>query len=321
MNPIRPFAEADYPATIGLWNRLNPDRSRSLEDARHTDASLEGKVRKGRWVAEVGGEIVGVGEYSQNLGSLHPQKFILEGYVAPEFQGQGIGKALYERVLEALQTYDPISLRTTVRENQDRALKFLHDRGYAETKRDWVSVLTVAEANLEPFTEAEERLKAQGLEIRSLAELLETDPQAISKLHALFSEIRLDTPRSEPPTPISLGTFVENVVSGPDYDPKAFFIALENTEWVGMSCMFRVGQTKELDHWFTGTRRPWRGRDIAQALKVRTVRFARENGFATIRTDNDSRNAAMLAINDRLGFRRGAAQISLLKELVPGAVL
>jgi len=312
---IRPFNETDYPAITELWNRQNPDRSRSVEEARHSDANLEGKLRKGRFVANVDGRVVGVGEYSQNLGSLHPQKFILEGYVPPEFQGRGIGKALYERVLEALKPYDPISLRTTVRENQARAMKFLHDRGYAETKRDWVSVLQVAEANLEPFADLEQRVKAEGIEILSFAEPLESDPQAVQKLHALFSEIRVDVPRSEPPTPISLETFVENILTGPDYDPNAFFIALEGAEWVGMSCMFRVGETKELDHWSTGTRRAWRGRGIAQTLKVRTVRYARENGFATIRTDNDSRNAPMLAINDRLGFRRGAAQISMLKEL------
>jgi GNAT superfamily N-acetyltransferase len=305
----------DYPAMIELWNRQNPDRSRSVEETRHSDANLEGKLRRGRFVAETGGEVVGVGEYSQNLGSLHPQKFILEGYVSPEFQEKGIGKALYERVLAAIKPYDPTSLCTTVRENQVRALRFLSERGFAETKRDWVSVLQVEGANLKAFAEAEERVKAEGVEIRSFAALLESDPEAIQKLHALFSEIRVDVPRSEPPTPISLETFSENILTGPDYDPSAFFIALEGPEWVGMSCMFQVGETKELDHWFTGTRRPWRGRGIAQALKACTVRFARENGFATIRTDNDSRNAPMLAINDRLGFRRGPAQISMLKLL------
>ena len=68
-----------------------------------------------------------------------------------------------------------------------------------------------------------------------------------------------------------------------------------------------------LDQWLTATRTEVRGRGIALAMKLRVIRFALERGYKTIRTDNDTRNAPMLAINDKLGFVRQPALISVVK--------
>jgi hypothetical protein len=47
------------------------------------------------------------------------------------------------------------------------------------------------------------------------------------------------------------------------------------------------------------------------AVKVEAVRRAQAAGFTHVRTDNHERNAPMLAINDRLGYRRLPAVIEL----------
>ena len=65
----------------------------------------------------------------------------------------------------------------------------------------------------------------------------------------------------------------------------------------------------------TGVRRRYRGRKVAQALKILAVQQARARGVAQIETGNDSRNAAMLAINRKLGFVSGRGQYSLVKRL------
>lgn len=318
---IRPFTmqatsaslrDADYAPMVELWNRLNPDWPRTAK-AYEQEANLEEKFRHTRFAAELGGRLVGVVDFANNPGSYHPQKFGFELYVHPDHHGQGIGKALYQTMLEALQPHDPISLRIPVRENQSRAVRFFQDRGFVETRRDWVSILDVSKADLSPYT----HLDISPIHIQTFAELSASDPQANRRLHELFSDIRIDTPRSEPATPIGLEFFVDNLLApGQEFDPAAFFIALDGDLWVGMSCMYRVGDSKALDHWFTGTRRAYRGRKIALALKVRTVQYAQAGGFETIRTDNDSLNAPMLAINEKLGFVKGAAQISFRK--LPG---
>ena len=47
----------------------------------------------------------------------------------------------------------------------------------------------------------------------------------------------------------------------------------------------------------------YRKRGIATALKILTIRFARQQRMQVIRTGNDSTNASMLAINRKLGYK------------------
>ena len=53
----------------------------------------------------------------------------------------------------------------------------------------------------------------------------------------------------------------------------------------------------------TGTLRAYRGRGLARLAKLAGIRWCAENGVHTLLTANDSQNAPMLAINERLGYR------------------
>lgn len=308
---IRPFADSDHEPAAALWNQLNPDWPTTAQEERESDAVAEERFRCTRFVAEVGDEWAGMIGFGTNPGAYHPRKFSFTLNVHPIFHGQGIGKGLYAKMLQTLEPTNPISLGVSVRENQPRALHFFTERGFVETKRDWISVLEVSKANLEAYA----HLDIAPLRIASFAQLQQAHPDASAKLHELFSDIRIDTPRTEPATPIALNFFEANILGSSDYRPEAFFVALDGAHWVGLSGLFHIGDSDALDHWFTGVRRSHRGRGVAQALKVATVRYAQQNGLATIRTDNDSLNAPMLAINEKLGFVRGAALISMRKLL------
>ena len=48
----------------------------------------------------------------------------------------------------------------------------------------------------------------------------------------------------------------------------------------------------------------YRGRGIAQAVKLQSLAQAAELGVPLVCTDNDSENAPMLHINERLGYVR-----------------
>jgi GNAT superfamily N-acetyltransferase len=311
---IRPFTKADIETAVPIWNLLNPDWPTSVEEVLDDYRKHDPKYLRQSYVAELGGRVIGVGEYDQSPGSYHPQKFLVTFYVHPDFHGQGIGKALYEKVLESLQPHKPISARVQVRESSQRALRFFAERGFVETKRDWVSVLDVASCDLTPYEGLESSLTSQGITFTTLADLQQKDPEAFRKFHALFSEVRLDVPRADPVTPIAYDFFLANVIEAPDFDGRLFLVALDGETYSGFTGMFPVTHTTMLDQWLTGVKREYRKRNVALALKVRAIQYAKDNGYTSIRTDNDSTNVGMLAINEKLGFKRGAANLSLLKE-------
>jgi len=58
---------------------------------------------------------------------------------------------------------------------------------------------------------------------------------------------------------------------------------------------------------------PHRGRGLGLAVKVEAPRRAKAAGMRELRTDNHSRNAPMLAINTRLGYRRLPGWIEVVR--------
>jgi GNAT superfamily N-acetyltransferase len=65
----------------------------------------------------------------------------------------------------------------------------------------------------------------------------------------------------------------------------------------------------------TGTLKAYRGLGIATTLKLKGFEWARDNGYTVIRTWSNSFNKPMLALNEKLGFVRQAADIAFKKTL------
>jgi GNAT superfamily N-acetyltransferase len=132
---IRPFEETDYPAIARLWNEIFPEDRYTPEELAYYDAALPPPGKLGRWVALESGDVIGVADYQQSPEAYHPRKFFLQLYVDPRFERRGIGSALYDRLLEELAPFDPLSLRTQVKESLRHAVHFAASRGFVETKR------------------------------------------------------------------------------------------------------------------------------------------------------------------------------------------
>lgn len=113
---IRNFAPYDYPAVAAVRNAAcprDPATARQLKD--RDDRRPEG-IKWGRWVAERGSRVVGMGEYTQSTDLFHPRKFQLIIYVRPRHRGQGIGSMLYDHLVHELQRYEPIAYQARERE-------------------------------------------------------------------------------------------------------------------------------------------------------------------------------------------------------------
>ena len=310
--PIRPFTADDYPAISGGLSAVYPDYPGWGDRLRYWDEHRDPKCKLQRWVAERNGRVVAFGGYSQLPWYYHPRKFLLDVVVQPDHQLQGIGSALYNHVMDAIHPLDLLKVSAAeVLEDMTHSIQFLKNRGFAEESRGWESRLDLAAFDPAPYAGLEEKRQAQRIQIKSLKEL-EAAPDRNRKLHELSCEVERDVPSTEEYTPISYEHTVEYLRNNPDLLPEAYFLAVDQGEYTGLSNLL-AGGGDHLYTGFTGVRRPYRRKGIATAQKVRGIAYAKEHGFAIIRTGNDSTNSGMLAVNERLGFVRQLAWISFVK--------
>ena len=97
--------------------------------------------------------------------------------------------------------------------------------------------------------------------------------------------------------------------------PDAVILALAGDEWVSYTALTSLGDPNMLNHFMTGVDRRYRGRKLALAVKLLSIRYARQHGIRYLETSNDSANAPMLAINEKLGYQRQQGVYTLIKSI------
>jgi GNAT superfamily N-acetyltransferase len=313
---VRPFTatDADYAAVMEVHAAVWPDYPDTPEQYRFQDERRDPKTKWGRVLAECGGRVVGCGSWGQQADMFHPRKFDVGVDVLPEWEGQGIGTALYEAVLENIAAHDPILLRCHAREDRARGVRFLRDRGFEEEMRDWESRLDLTAFDPAPFAGAEERVAAQGIAIKTLAELAD-DPDRDRKLFELDWAVTLDMPSPDTLTQPTFEHWSRNVFENPNFLPEAWFIALDGDRYVGESALWKSQGNSDLSVGATGVLREYRRRGIAMTLKLRACAYAKAAGTPQIKTWNAQTNRAMLSINEALGFVKQPAWISFARKL------
>jgi predicted GNAT superfamily acetyltransferase len=106
--------------------------------------------------------------------------------------------------------------------------------------------------------------------------------------------------------PGNLAEFRARDVDRPTIPAGGFAVALETEtdRVIGYaSLILRPGSTTVAWHDMTAVVRDWRHRGLAAALKRATIAWAIANGLESLETTNDDANAAMQAVNARLGYR------------------
>jgi GNAT superfamily N-acetyltransferase len=316
---LREFQPNDYPAIAEIGNAIYPEYRYSAEELRYDDDNFDkSKYLHKRYVAQSDGRTVGYVEYNHMPQMFHPQKFWFWGGVHPDFQKRGIGTALYEKALNDLEFLKAIRLLTSAREDSPRALEFLQKYGFAEVMRAWESRLNIQGFDFRKFAQYQERFAVAGLTISTLADERQRDSNCLRKLHELFVLIGEDVPHPDRYTPVEFEHFMRYNIEHPGAIPEGYFIAKDGEKYIGQSNLrLSKDEPKDLYQGLTGVRREYRGKSVAMVLKLKTVEYARQQGFALIKTWNESGNVGMLAINTKLGFVRRPAWITFAKEFSP----
>ena len=310
---IRPFASGDYTAMLAIHLAVFPDYKFTEDEMRYWDEHRDPTHKYARLVAEHDERSVGIGEYGQAFDEYHPRKFWMNIIAHPDVQRRGIGSALYDQVMQDLQQHDPIAVRSQVREDMAASIRFLEARGFRNVWRSWESRLDLTTFDPAPYQGLEEKLRDQGIEIKTLAELA-SDPECYRKLYELDNEVARDIPTLDESTAANYEFYVETFIDNLQLKHDAHFIALHNGEYIGTTSLWESDGDTDLTNSLTGVKRSYRHRGIALVLKLRSIAYARARGCGHIKTWNDSPNTAMIAINERLGFVRKVGWITFLKE-------
>ncbi len=315
---LKKFQPAEYERFAEIRNSIFPDSPFSAQELKSFDDNLDkSKYYRQRYSCfndEL--EIVALGEIKHMPWTFNPRKFEERILVDPNHQNRGVGQFIYENLMRHLADLQAVEAWAAAREDMPVSVAFLTNRGFEEKERSWVSTLSPATIDMSQFTRYSEEASRAGIEITSLARELELDPDCHKKLYELNQTLMADVPLPEPYTPVSYEQWLSDDMKDPGLLPEAYAIAKDGARYIGLSTVHRLDkEPRGLSQALTGVRREYRGRGIAFAMKLKVIQYAQKSGFERIKTEIETTNAPMLAINTKLGFKRQVGWIGFSKKL------
>jgi RimJ/RimL family protein N-acetyltransferase len=205
-------------------------------------------------------------------------------------------------------------------EDSPESLAFIQRRGFQEVRHGIHMALDLDAFDDTSFDATIDRLKAEGFCFTSMEALGNTE-EAQRKLYDLNDTAQRSTPgQSGDPAWASFEGFQKSVCGSKWYRPAGQIVAIDTTtgRWAAMSAISIVGAVDYAYNLFTGVEMGYRGRKLAQAVKVLALRYARSTlGVHTVQTDHNVKNIPMLAIDQKLGYQKTWGKYFMEKEIHP----
>ncbi len=270
-------------------------------------------VRRRVVAVDARGGIVGYNN-AAHVPFMLPNSFWIEVVVASEYRRRGIGARLYDDALAFARAQGATRLECEVRDHEPAWLKFAQARGFQIDRHIFDSTLDLATFDESRFAGVIQAVQQQGIRFLTLADAGNTEENQ-RKLYELNKRNSLDIPGSEGTFP-RFEDFQKFVFGASWFRAEGQILAADGERWVGLGAVGYFCNTNSTCNMHTGVLKEYRGRQIALALKLLAIRYARACGAVLLRTDNDSQNAPILAINRKLGYKAEPGVYRCLKGLV-----
>ncbi|MGE5674849.1 MAG: N-acetyltransferase family protein [Mycobacterium leprae] len=309
----------DYPPLATLFSYGNPEPV-SVADLQEGDSKIPtpGPVRydeEGRLVSHCRDRFVAVDPDDRVVGYgdawrapwLVPGQMICSVVVEPALRGRGIGRLLLDQVEQTAREKGAAYIQAVVKDSEASALAIVLKRGYIVDRHMYQSTL-----DLSTFDEALLRRPVEGIRFFTLAD--QPGEATERQLYELEGLTDRDNPAFNGGR-WPFGQWRLWLLETPKALPDCFILAADETgRLVGTTFMHRL-ENGAMHTLHTGVIREWRGRGLALALKLRAVEAARRYGAPYMRTDNDSQNGPMLAVNRKMGYVPLPGEYLVIKHL------
>ena len=230
------------------------------------------------------------------------------------YRNQGFGAQFYDFVANKAIEQGATEFASDCSDDDPISLAFAEKRGFAIRRQSFESILDLETFDPAPLLPLVEEVKAQGIRFSSLAGEGNTE-EAQYKLFELNAATARDNPSSDGTYKQTFENFQAKIVNAHWFRADGQLLAIDGERYVGLGAIGFEDDGISAYNAFTGIDKDYRGRKIAQALKVLGAQFAKEEGRNRIITDNDSQNAPMLAVNEKLGYQRVPGQYWLIKTV------
>jgi mycothiol synthase len=209
--------------------------------------------------------------------------------VVPQQRRRGIGSALLAELSSRARGLGKGSLQGEVKESDAESRAFFERRGFVQVGAEKAVVLELAAHEPLPVDSPE------GVRIVSCAE----ESDRLEEMYAVAIQGEEDIPGSEEVS--SFEAWRAHEIDKPNRRPEFTFLALALDEVIGYAGL-QVYEGDETFHGLTVTRRDWRRRGVASALKRAEIAAAKQAGFKRLLTESEERNEPMRKLNEKLGF-------------------
>ena len=272
--------DADLEAMIHVRSLVSPEARPTVVNLRH---NLEAKEQLHYLVARAEGEPVACA-FIEAWGSVA----MVDVAVVPAARRRGVGSAMLAEVSRHARGFGKDALQGEVKESDGESRAFLERRGFVRVGAEKALVLELAThepASVDP---------PEGVRIATLVE----EPDRLEEMYAVAVQGDEDIPGSTGGQPFE--DWRAHEIDKPNRRPELMFLALAGDEVIGYAGL--QAYDEQAFHGLTVTRRDWRRRGVATALKRAEIAAARQTGFERLLTESEERNEPMRRLNEKLGF-------------------
>jgi GNAT superfamily N-acetyltransferase len=302
----------DYEGLSRLMSTFRPEPF-SVDELIKTDKDRqEGGFIERHVAVSDAEEIVGYGGI-ERAAHWKEGSFYIWVLVREDHRQQAIGSQIATLIMERAKKAGAAELVSDLKDNDTVSLHFAEKHGF--TKRNYIfeSVIDLSTFDLTPFETLLSEMTAQGVEIKSLSEIGSTEANQHRLYEVNFAVVK-DIPGSTDEY-LSWEDFQMKVIGSEWFDPETQLLAFVDGVPAGIHALRYKDDTNSMYNLVTGVLPDYRGRRIAQALKLKGILLAKERGAAYIRTQNHADNASMLAVNKKLGFKPEVGYYDVVKLL------